>query len=122
MKVRIPSKRFHNALLSLSRVSVFGLQLHASWSWISVTSMQSRCLFNLSWKNEIHNRLPQGCGALSCQVVKLGRSLYRLRQASPTCHHHLVRGMKFIDVELNIADACVMRLIEEAAVVIGLSV
>lgn len=40
------------------------------------------------------SRLPPGCGALSGEVVKLGRSLYGLCQASRTRHHHLMHGMR----------------------------
>ena len=60
--------------------------------------------------------LPQGCGALSGMVVKLGRSLYRLRQASRSWHQHLMRGMKCLGFEQCAADACVMRLMEKGAI------
>ena len=42
---------------------------------------------------DVYLRMPQGCGALSGKVVKLGRSLYGSKQASRTWHNHLVRGM-----------------------------
>lgn len=61
-------------------------------------------------------RLPPGCGVLSGKVVKLGRSLYGLRQASRTWHQHLTRGMKCLGFESCAADACVMRLVEDGAV------
>ncbi|CAB1110059.1 unnamed protein product [Ectocarpus sp. CCAP 1310/34] len=61
----------------------------------------------------VYIRLPQGCGALSGNIVRLRRSLYGLKQASRTWHKHLVRGMKCLGFEQCAADACVMRLIEE---------
>ena len=61
-------------------------------------------------------RLPQGCGALSAMVVKLGRSLYGLRQASRTWHQHFVRGLKCLEFEQCATDACVMRLMEKGAI------
>ena len=39
---------------------------------------------------DVYLRMPQGCEALSGKVVKLGRSLYGLKQASRTWHNHLV--------------------------------
>ena len=62
-------------------------------------------------------RLPPGCGELSGKVVKLGRSLYGLRQSSRTWHNHLMRGLKCLGFESCAADACVMRLIEHSMVV-----
>ena len=62
-------------------------------------------------------RLPPGCGELSCKVVKLGRSLYGLRQWSQTWHNHLMRGLKCFRFESCAADACVMRLVEHSVVV-----
>ena len=61
-------------------------------------------------------RLPRGCGALSGIVVRLGRSLYGLRQASRTWHQYLVRGMKCLGFEQCAADAYVMRLMEKRAI------
>ena len=63
-------------------------------------------------------RLPPGCGDLSGEVVKLGRSLYGLRQSSRTWHNHLMRGLKCLGFEPCSADACVMRLIEHSMVVV----
>ncbi|CAB1102148.1 unnamed protein product [Ectocarpus sp. CCAP 1310/34] len=65
---------------------------------------------------DVFVRLPQGCGALSGKVVKLGRSLYGLRQASRTWHKHLMRGMQRLGCESCAADAYVMRLIEDGVV------
>ena len=62
-------------------------------------------------------RLPPGCGELSGKVVKLGRSLYGLRQSSRTWHNHLMRGLKCFGFESCAADARVMRLIEHSVVV-----
>lgn len=61
-------------------------------------------------------RLPPGCGVLSGKIVRLRKSLYGLRQASRTRHHHLMRGMKSLGFESCAADACVMRLIEHGEV------
>lgn len=66
---------------------------------------------------DVYVRLPSGCGSLSGEMVKLGRSLYGLRQSSRTWHHHLVRGMKCLGFEQCLADACVFRLIVDGAVV-----
>ena len=65
---------------------------------------------------DVYLRMPQGWGALSCKVVKLGRSLYGLKQASRTWHNHLVRGMRSLGFEQCAADACVMRLVEDGVV------
>ena len=59
--------------------------------------------------------LPQGGGALSDMVVRLGRSLYGLKQASRTWHQHLVRGMECLGFEQCAADACIMRFMEKGA-------
>ncbi|CAB1096623.1 unnamed protein product [Ectocarpus sp. CCAP 1310/34] len=61
-------------------------------------------------------RLPPGCGALSCKVVRLRQSLYGLKQASRTWHYHLMRGMKSLGFEAFAADAFVVRLIESGVV------
>ena len=62
-------------------------------------------------------RLPLGCGEISDKVVKLGRSLYGLRQSSRTWNNHLMRGLKCLGFESCAADACVIRLIEHDVVV-----
>ena len=62
-------------------------------------------------------RLPPGCGELSGKVVKLGRSLYGLRQSSRTWHNHLMHGLKGLGFKSCAADTCVMRLIEHSVVV-----
>ena len=58
-------------------------------------------------------RLSQGCGALSGMVVRLGRSLYDLKQASRTWHQQLVRGRKCLGFE----QCVVMRLMEKGTIV-----
>ena len=65
---------------------------------------------------DVYFRMPQGCGVLSGKVVKLGRSLYGLKQASRTWHNHLVRGMRSLGFEQCAADACVMHLVEDGVV------
>ena len=60
---------------------------------------------------DVYLRLPQGCGNLSGKVVKLGRSLYGLKQSSRTWHNNLMKGMKQLGFEPCAADACVMRLV-----------
>ena len=67
-------------------------------------------------EEDLYIRLPQGCGELSGKVVKLGRSLYGLKQASRTWHHHLVDGMQRFGFEQSAADACVMRLVQNGSV------
>ena len=67
-------------------------------------------------------RMPQGCGALSGKVVKLGRSLYGLKQASRAWHNHLVRGMRSLGFEQCAADARVIRLVEDGVVSMGVVV
>ncbi|CAB1108804.1 unnamed protein product [Ectocarpus sp. CCAP 1310/34] len=57
-------------------------------------------------------RLPQGCGALSGMIVKLGKSLYRLRQTSTQWHAMLKRCWVALGLKQCMADACVFRLIE----------
>ena len=66
--------------------------------------------------------LSQSIGALSGMVVRLGRSLYGLKQASRTWHQQLVRGMKCLRFEQCAADACVMRLMEKGAIAIAVVV
>ena len=65
---------------------------------------------------DVYLRMPQACGALSVKVVKLGRSLYGLKQASHTWQNHLVRGMRSLGIEQCAAGACVMRLVEDGVV------
>ena len=63
----------------------------------------------VQWKFEevVFIRLPPGRGELSGTFVKLGRSLYGLRQSSRTWHNHLMRGLKCLRFEACAADACV---------------
>ena len=64
-------------------------------------------------EEDVYLRMPQGCRALSRKVVKQGRSLYGLKQASRTWHNHLARGMRSLGFEQCAADACVIRLVED---------
>ena len=66
-------------------------------------------------EEEVFLRLPQGCGKMSGRVVRLNRSLYGLRQASRTWHNHLIVRMKSLGFEQCLADACVLRLMEEGS-------
>ena len=66
----------------------------------------------------VHMRLPKGCGAMSGNVVKLCRSLYGLKQASRQWHHRLLRGTRGFGFEQYLVSggcAC-LRLVEEGAV------
>ena len=65
---------------------------------------------------DVYLRMPQACGALSGKIVKLGRSLYGLKQASRTWHNRLVRGMGSPGFEQCAEDTCVMRLVEDGVV------
>lgn len=59
----------------------------------------------------VYMRLPRNCGELSGKVVRLGKSLYGLKQASRTWHKKLVSVMKLLGFEQCPADNCVMRLV-----------
>ncbi|CAB1110490.1 unnamed protein product [Ectocarpus sp. CCAP 1310/34] len=73
-------------------------------------------------EEDVYMRLPQGCGALSGMIVKLGKSLYGLRQASRQWHAMLKRCLVALGFEQCMADACVFRLIEDVCVVLILVV
>ncbi|CAB1116207.1 unnamed protein product [Ectocarpus sp. CCAP 1310/34] len=73
-------------------------------------------------EEDVYMRLPQGCGALSGMIVKLGKSLYGLRQASRQWHAMLKRCLVALGFEQCMADACVFRLIEDGCVVLILVV
>ena len=73
-------------------------------------------------EEDVYMRLPQGCGALSGMTVKLGKSLYGLRQASRQWHAMLKRCLVALGFEQCMADACVFRLIEDGCVVLILVV
>ena len=70
----------------------------------------------------VYIRLPRNCGALSGKVLRLGRSLYGLKQASRTWHKKLVSVMKLLGFQQCPSDNCVMRLVSngvlEMAVVV----
>ncbi|CAB1107872.1 unnamed protein product [Ectocarpus sp. CCAP 1310/34] len=67
-------------------------------------------------EEDVLMRLPQGCGALSGLVVKLGKSLYGLRQASRQWHAMLKRCLVALGFDQCMADARVFRLIEGGGV------
>ncbi|CAB1112668.1 unnamed protein product [Ectocarpus sp. CCAP 1310/34] len=73
-------------------------------------------------EEDVYMRLPQGCGALSGMIVKLGKSLYGLRQASRQWHAMLNRCLVALGFEQCMAYACVFRLIEGGCVVLILVV
>ena len=43
---------------------------------------------------DVFLRLPRGCGRLSGKIVRLNKSLYRLKQASRSWHAHLTTCLK----------------------------
>lgn len=65
---------------------------------------------------DVYARLPKGCGSLSGRIVKLVRSLYGLKQASRSWHHHLVRGMVGLGFEQCKVDTCMFRMVEDGEV------
>ncbi|CAB1120726.1 unnamed protein product [Ectocarpus sp. CCAP 1310/34] len=67
-------------------------------------------------EEDVYMRLPQGCGALSGMIVKLGKSLYGLRQASRQWHAMLKSCLVELGFEQCMADACVFRLIEDGCI------
>ena len=54
-------------------------------------------------------KLPPGCGSMSGKVVRLGKSLYGLRQASRTFNKRLVQDLKTIGFEQCLTDPSVLR-------------
>ena len=85
------------------------------WDFVHLDAEQAFVQSTL--QEDVFIRLPKGCGRLTGKVVKLARSLYGLKQASRMWHYHLVRGMLSLGFEQCGADACVMRLVEDGAVV-----
>ena len=59
--------------------------------------------------HEVFMKLPPGCGSMSGKVVRLGKSLYGLRQASRTFNKRLVQELKTIGFEQCLTDPCVLR-------------
>jgi len=59
--------------------------------------------------HEVFMKLPPGCGSMSGKVVRLGKSLYGLRQASRTFNKRLVQDLKTIGFEQCLTDPCVLR-------------
>ena len=62
-------------------------------------------------------RLPEGCGALSGNIVKLNKSCYGLRQASRQWYAMLMKCLLVLGFEQCLADSCVFRLIRGGIVV-----
>ena len=62
-------------------------------------------------------RLPQGSGRLSGKIVRLNKSLYRLKQASRQRHAHFTKCLLKIVYVQRLADERVFRLMEEGSVV-----
>ena len=69
-----------------------------------------------SLEGDVFMRLPPGCGEMSGKIVRLNRSLYGLKQASRSWHNHLITHTKSLGFEQNLADACVLRLVESGSV------
>ena len=67
---------------------------------------------------DVFLRLPKGCGSLSGKIVRLNKSLYGLKQASRSWHAHLTSCLKTLGFQQRLADACVVRLVEEERVAI----
>ena len=67
---------------------------------------------------DVFLRLPQGCGSLSGKIMRLNKSLYRLKQASRSWYAHLTSCLKTLGFQQCLADACVFRLVEEGRVAI----
>ena len=59
--------------------------------------------------HEVFMKLPPGCGSMSGKVVRLGKSLYGLRQVSRTFNKRLVQDLKTIGFEQCLTDPCVLR-------------
>ena len=67
---------------------------------------------------DVFLRLPRGCGCLSGKVVRLNKSLYGLKQASRSWHAHLTTGLNTLGFQQCLADACVVRLVEEGRIAV----
>ena len=67
---------------------------------------------------DVFLRLPRGCGRLSGKIVRLNKSLYGLKQASPVmaCASHHV--LEYTCFQQCLADTCVFRLVEEGRIAI----
>ena len=69
-------------------------------------------------EKDVFLRLPKGRGDLSGKVLRLNKSLYRLKQASRTWHAHLTTCLKRLGFEQIMTDVCVFRLIKDGRVAI----
>ena len=68
--------------------------------------------------DEVFLRLPRGCGRLSGKIVRLKKSLYRLKQASRSWHAHLTTCLKTLGFQPCLADVYFFHLGEEGRVAI----
>ena len=73
-------------------------------------------------KENVFVRLPQGCGSLSGERVRMNKSLHGLKQASSQWHAHLTRCLVTLGFVQCLADACVFRLMDEGKVVMTIVV
>ena len=73
-------------------------------------------------KEDVFMRLPEGCGTLSGNIVKLNKSLYGLRQASRQWYAMLKKCLLALGFEQCLTDSCVFRLIRGGIVVLILVV
>ena len=71
---------------------------------------------------DVYMRLPEGCGSLSGKVVKLGKSLYGLRQASRQWYALLRKWFLALGFVQCLADSFVFRLVEGGEVAMHLVV
>ena len=69
---------------------------------------------------DVHMRLPEGCGSLSGKVLTLSKSLYGLRQASRQWYALLTMCLLALGFVQCLADSCGFRLVEGGEVAIHL--
>ncbi|CAB1097067.1 unnamed protein product [Ectocarpus sp. CCAP 1310/34] len=100
---------------SVSSICVLAaIACYLGWDFVHLDAEQAFVQSKL--EDDVHIRLPQGCGSLAGKVVKLAHSLYGPKQASRMWHYHFLRAMKRLGFEQCAADACVMRLIANGVV------
>ena len=103
-------------------VSSSCVRLLSAIAWeldLDVCNFDGKQAFAQSKLNEdVFLRLPKGCGSLPDKIVRLNKSLYGLKQASRSWHTHLTSCLKTLVFQQCLADACVLRLIEEEYVAI----
>ena len=76
-----------------------------------------QALLQSDLEEDVYMRLPQGRGRLSGKMVRLNKSLYGLNQASRQWHAHLTKCLLTLGFVQCLADACVLRLMDEGKVV-----